>query len=347
VSRLINDPIDAPTSRYAREDRRSIELPDVLDPERLAAALGGSSRIDSQLVESLGMAARQLPRQWGDLPCSTLWRLVHAQLMAFDALLSDRMPGRLRRDLESAAAATAAFAGQISIFGGQQKNAASYLRLAARLANDAGDDETHALALMFSSHLHSNAFLGGQMAGNGTEARTLLEAAERLARSPTAAIAHAWVLLCRAEERAGSNDEIQAWRLVDEAERLFSAGPVPADGICCHWGAHLLATYRGHVALMSNHADQAVSPLESALAALRPGALMIRSAARADLSRAYVSLGDIDHACHLLAEAFELAQRAGLTGPMPSILRIRRHDLGPHAMDPAVRWLDSKLSMAG
>ena len=321
---------------------RMVDSPRAPDPERLDAVLNGSSTVDRQLVETLAFVARQLPRQWGELPYASLWQLVHTQLLAFQVLLSEPVTRGLRRELESAAAATAAFAGQISIFGGRSEHAVPYLRLASGLASRAGDAETHALALMFTSHLYSDAFLGGLSDGMQREARGLLQAAERLVGASTSAVAHAWVLLCTAEQCAGS-DELEAWRLVDEAERLFGGARVPADGICCHWGPHVLATYRGHVALVSDHPGQAIPLLEGALASLRPGALVARSAARADLGRAYVRLGEVDHACDLLGQAFALAQQADLTGPVAGIIRVRRHDLAAHAMEPAVRRLDERL----
>lgn len=355
---LVRGPVAPPTwwrglpdrvSAAARPAEIATVQPDVarlvqmLDSERLRAALGRSSKVDRRLVESMSFVARQLPRNWGDLPYRIMRQLVHTQLLAFQALLSEPLSGSLRRDMEAAAAATAAFAGQVSIFGGKREDALRYLGLATRLARRGGDAETQALSLMFTSHLHSDAFLGGQRDANQREARELLEAADRILGPSTAAIARAWVLLCRAEELAGS-DEFAAWRLVEEAERLYSAGGVPADGICCHWGPHLLVTYRGHVALVSDHPGQAVPLLESALSALRPGALMTRSAARADLSRAYSRLGEIDLACDLLGQAFDLAQQAGLTGPVAAIRRVRSSDLGSHATEPAVRRLDERIS---
>jgi transcriptional regulator with XRE-family HTH domain len=316
--------------------------PSGLDPERLSAALDETSRVDRRLVENLGFVARQFARRWGNEPVHTVRQHLHAHLQAVHGLLDQPMPREFRRDLETAAAGTAAFAGMVSVLTGHPDDALVYLQLAERLARDAADAEGEALALMFSSHLYSPVCPGGPN-GDRLQAQALLEAADRRLGRRTSPVASAWVLMRMAEELAGSGDEPEALRCIDEADRLVSTGHIPEDGLCSRWSLDIHTAYRGNVAVLAGHPERGIPLLEAALAVLRKDAIATRSMATADLGGAYAMQGEVDHACELLAQALMQAVTVGLPEPVKRVRRIHDQQLCAYPTVPAVRRLGEQL----
>lgn len=310
-----------------------------LDLERLSRALEQALVVDRPLLDGLTTAARHFPKEWGHRPPQELRQHVHAHLQVVHALLDGTMPGRARRDLESAAATAATFAGLISILVDQHEDAGIYLRLAQRLAGSAGDTESHALALAFASYLTSAVEPDAKSPDPGL-ARAQIDAAVRMVSAETAPFARAWVLLRGATEQAWAGDELGAHRLLDEAERLSSRDPVPADGLVSPWTADTHIAFRGEVATICGRHDQAISLLETALGKMGPSRVATRARALADLAGAHAREGNVDHACELLAQAYELARLAGLSQRIPRIIGVRNRDLARHQAEPAVRRLD-------
>jgi hypothetical protein len=310
-----------------------------LDAERLSGTLEETLRVDRPLVDGLTFVARRFPKEWGQHPPQVLRQHVHGHLQVVQALLDGMMPGHTRRDLESAAATAAIMAGMISLFVDLYEDSAIYLRLGARLAESAGDTEVHALALMFASYLSSAREPDALWPDPGL-ARAQIEAAVRLVSPGTAPIARAWVLLRAAEEHGWAGDELGAYRLVDEAERLSSIARVPADGLVSPWTADSHLTFQGEVAAMCGRFDQAIVLLEGGIAKLSPDKVARRTRALSDLAAAHARQGNVDHACELLVEAYLLARRAGLSDRIPRIVAVRRRYLAAHAAEPAVRQLD-------
>jgi len=321
----------------------SIGNPEALDADRLDAVLDETVRVDPRVVESLGVVARQFNRRWGLEAPHVMRRQMHVHLEVILTLLDHAMGGDLRRDLESAAATTAANAGSVSILVGRPDTAAVYLQLALRWARDADDAEGEAAALLFSSRLYSHV-CPARPTGDPARAQALLEAADHRLRRRTAPVANAWVLLRAAEEVAGA-DELAAFRLADEADRLVAtAGSVPADGVCSRWSADLQIAYRGNINVLAGRPASGIPLLEAALAAFGKERVATRPMATADLAGAYAQLGEIDHACTLLGEALRQAEAAGLPDPVMRVRRIRDQRLGAHASHAAVRELDERLS---
>jgi hypothetical protein len=310
-----------------------------LDAERLSGTLEETLRVDRPLVDGLTFVARRFPKEWGRHPPQVLRQHVHGHLQTVQALLDGMMPGHTRRHLESAAATAAILAGMISLWVDLYEDSAIYLRLGARLAESAGDTEVHALALMFASYL-SSAMEPDAQWPDPSLARAQIEAAVRLVSPGTAPIARAWVLLRAAEEHGWAGDELGAYRLLDEAERLSSIGRVPADGLVSPWTADTHLTFQGEVAAMCGRFQQAIALLEGGVAKLGPDKVGMRARALSDLAAAHARQGNVDHACELLVEAYLLARRAGLSDRMPRIVAVRRRYLAAHAAEPAVRQLD-------
>jgi tetratricopeptide (TPR) repeat protein len=321
----------------------ALREPSGLDTEQLVGALEEALRVDRNLVEGLTRAARRFPKEWGrgGAP-QVLRRRIHGHLQIVHALLDGVMGGGSRRELESAAANAATVAGLIAIVVDQPEDAAIYLQLAHRLAGSAGDTEAHALALMFASHLVS-VTRPDASAPDPARARALVEEAMRLVSPVTAPHARAWVLLRAAGEYASGGDELRAFRLLDEAERLSSSGPAPADGMLSPWTADTHLTFRGEVAAMCGRYGEAVALLETGLSRLGPDRVATRPRALADLAAAHARQGSVDHACALLSEAFELARWAGIPERVARISGIRRRHLAGHESEPAVRRLDEQL----
>ena len=317
----------------------ALGAPAGLDPEQLNEALEETLKVDGALVEGLVFVARRFPREWGQHPPQVLRQQVHAHLQVIQALLDGLMPGDARRELESAAATAATLAGLISLLVDLYEDSAAYLRMGARLAESAGDAEVQALALMFASYL-SSAIEPDAQFPDPALANAQIEAAVRLVSPGAAPIARAWVLLRAAQEHAWAGDELAAYRLLDEAERLSSIGQVPADGLMSPWTADTPMTFQGEVAAMCGRHHQAIGLFEAGLAGLGPDQVARRPRALSDLAAAHARQGNVDHACDLLAVACELARRAGLSDRIPRIVAVRDRYLAAHAAEPAVRRLD-------
>jgi hypothetical protein len=320
----------------------SMGQPAALDPERLAAVLDETVRVDQRVVEGLALVSRQFNRRWGTEPPHVIRRDVHAHLEVLLTLLDAPMGGDLRSDLASAAATAAVFAGHVAILVGRPDPAAVYLEIAQRLARQVADAEAEAMGLLISSHLFS-LVCPARPGGDPARARELLEAADdRLGRT-TAPVANAWVLLREAEEVAG-RDERTAFRLMDEADRLvLHAGRMPADGLCSRWSMDLNVAYRGHVSVLAGHPERGIPLLEAALAALPRELIATRPMATADLGGAYALQGEVDHACALLTQALTQAVAGGLPEPLNRVRRVRAQRLAAHAAAGPVRELDERL----
>lgn len=310
-----------------------------LDPERLNRALEETLRVDRPLVEGLTFVARRFPTEWGRQPHHVLRRHVHGHLYAVHALLDGMMPGESRRQLEAAGATAATLAGLMSLLLEVYEDAAAYLKIGARLAESAGDAEVQALALVFASHL-SSAIEPDAQWPEPALARAQIEEAARLVSPGTAPLARAWVLLRAAQEHAWAGDELGAYRLLDVAEGLSAVGRVPADGLVSQWSADAHLTFEGEVAAMCGRTDQAIFLFEEGLATLGPDVVARRPRALSDLAAAHARRGNVDYACDLLVEAYQLARRAGLSDRIPRILSVRDRYLARHAAEPAVRRLD-------
>jgi transcriptional regulator with XRE-family HTH domain len=320
----------------------SLGAPAALDPDRLDSVLEETVRVDQHVVDGLAYVARNFRKRWGADPGHVVRRQLRAHLEAILVLLDHPMRGDMRRDLEAAAATTAVLAGLLSIFVGRPDSAAVYLEIGKRSAREAEDAESEAMALLFSSQLHSR-ICPPRPTGDAAMARALLEAADHRLGRTTAPVANAWVLLRTAEERAGA-DEHAAFRLADEADRLTaSAGPIPADGLCSRWSMDLHVAYRGNICVLAGLPARGIPLLEAALAAFPKEMVATRPMAMADLAGAYAQLGEIDHACALLAEALGLAVAAGIADPVMRVKRVRSLRLAAHAEHAAVRELDEQL----
>jgi transcriptional regulator with XRE-family HTH domain len=336
------EPADGTRRRDFLGYAASLGAPAGLDPDRLDSVLEETVRVDQRVVEGVVFVARQFRKRWGAEPSHVVRRRVRAHLEAILMLLDRSMGGDMRRDLGAAAATTAVMAGLLSILVGRQDSASVYLEIALRNAREADDAESEAMALLFSSQLHSR-ICPPRPTGDPAMARALLEAADRRLGRTTAPVANAWVLLRTAEERAGG-DERTAIQLADEADRLTAAaGPIPADGLCSRWSTDLNVAYRGNIYVLAGRPARGIPLLETALAALPKEMVATRPMATADLGGAYAQLGEIDHACVLLGEALAGAVAAGVADPMMRIRQVRAHRLAEHAEHAAVRALDEQL----
>jgi hypothetical protein len=316
--------------------------PSTLDPEHLNGALEATLKIDRRLVEGLARASRRLAMEWGHESPQVLRQHVHGHLQIVQGLLDGLMPSRSRRELESAAATSATFAGLISIVVDQDEDAGIYLQLAERFAESAGDSEVLSLALMFSSHL-SSALKPDARTSDPVQALALIDAATRLVSAETSPLARAWVLVRGAEEYAWNHDEAGAFRMLDEAQRLSSVGGVTSDGLAGRWNSDTHISFRGEVAALCGRHDVAIPLLEMAVSRMGPERVASRPRALVDLAAAHAQQGEVDHACGLLSDAFELARRAGLGERMGRVVGVRQRLLARHAGEPAVRRLDEQV----
>jgi len=311
------------------------------DPERLTLTLRRACRVDRRLVEELCTEAERLPGLRGRMPPNSLGASADAYLLAIRRLLHTPAPSGLRRQLESAAAETAVVAGHVYRVLGRSERSAEYWQLATRLANDAGDSGLEALAMTFASELCSPIYPDA-VRKDTDRTRALLSGAERLARGADAARARA--LVRQAEESGFRRDALTAFRLLDEADAVLSAGLAGLDGIyAAFWGRNLHVAFRGKTAMLAGEPGRAIPLLEVALTDESAAPMADRLNMTADLGAAYAQRGQIDHAATLLTQALSTAMDAGLVSCIGRIVHIRNRELNEHVLDPAVRSLDQRL----
>jgi hypothetical protein len=316
-----------------------LRLAGILDIN-VADLLDRRTGVDGWLVEHLCTVGRALPKNLGRLPVPALARWARAHLRSVCALLDVPMPGALKRVLQSTAAESATLAGLLLIELGTPDRAGVYLRLAIRLASDAGNEDVRALALIFASELCSCVRPNGRHE-NPSMARALLEAAERSATSGGPVRARA--LLRLAEERVFAGDETEANRLLDAGGWIAGPDLVSDEGVQGLWDSAYPLAFRGNVARLAGQPEQACRLLENALEILHQRSPSNRAKMTVELSRAYAEHGDIDHACDLLSDAHTTAHEAGLKGVLRGIQRLRERHFTRYATEPSVCRLDERL----
>jgi tetratricopeptide (TPR) repeat protein len=319
----------------------------LIDGERLASALGRYTQVDHELLGQLQRTVRMCARQYDQMPAVLLRHRAHGSLDAIKALLAGKLPPSLRRDCMALGAEAAVLAGWASRCNGVLDEARSAYGVADMLARAADDRHVRAFVKVRAADLHSVVQAGGATVDSGEQVRPLLDSAEDLADPSAPPALRAHILLRQAEEHASAGKSREAALYVERADTAFSLGVSRSNdlyGIGWHLGIH--DAYRGNVALLSGQPAEAVAVLEGTLSRMDDGTVSNRSSAMADMAAAHAALGNLDHACELLSEAFLIADNAGLEHRSQRVRGIRQRVLEPWAQTRQVRELDELLASA-
>jgi hypothetical protein len=132
---------------------------------------------------------------------------------------------------------------------------------------------------------------------------------------------------------------------VERADTAFSAYGSSRDGLYgIGWHVGIHDAYRGNVALLSGQPKRAVAVLEATLTRMDDSTVSNRASVMADLAAANASLRNVDWACELLGDAFQISDGAGLQHRTQRIRGIRQRYLAEWSNTSYVRTLDEQLN---
>ncbi len=316
-----------------------------LDPERFDVALSRRVQVDLELLGQLRCAIRQSAGQYDALPAGLLRQRAAGLTESVKALLTGPVPGGLRRELLSVGAEAATLAGWASRSDGRPRQAAGYYAMAEMLAEAAGDGYLLAFISTRTADLSSGVQRGVGRAGDTGPVRPLLDRAEDLADPSAPAALRAHVMLRQAEEHAAAGEVSEAANYQDRADQAVTIAEAGRDGLYgIPWGQGVHDCYRGNITLLAGRPDLAAAILERVLRDMPAGTISNRSSVLADLGAAYARQKEVDHACEVLAEAWQMAQSVGLQHRAGRVQGVRDQHLSAYAGEPAVRRLDDRLA---
>jgi len=261
--------------------------------------------------------------------------------MTFKRALGDA-PVATRR-LYSIAGEAAVLVGRLAQYQDDWGESHHALSWAESLARESGDGTLSAHALGCMSALHSGIPKGGR-GGDPNKAIAILDLAVTAAGTHAPAQMRSWLFARRAEEHAIAGHAHLAHLDVDQAARALATVASPDEGFFHHLSDAWLMAYRGNCERLLRQPSEAIHALELALKSNGIDQAGSRSGVMADLAAAYASQGDVDHACGLLAESWELAGRSGRKVAQERIKGVRQRQLSLYTQSTAVRRLDQLLT---
>lgn len=305
-------------------------------------SIGKRVKIGARLVEDLDTVCRRLYEHWHELEPLPLLRYAEG-LASIVGSLVPQAPPLHQRQLQQVASRAAAMAGLAYRFVGNDYKAANSFIAADIWALEAGDDNLRALALTWNADIDS-AVQRGKALQSPAKVRELLDKAERLldVGAPIALVAQ--VLLRQAEEHAVAGEMDAALTYVERVAAAWARGHAPSrDLYGLTWPETLNRAFVGNIYLLGGRPSEAVPILEQVIDEYPRELESDRIAASTDMASAYARLGELEHACSLLTDAWPRARAAGLVDRQLRIRGVRERDLAFHAWEPAVRRLDEAM----
>jgi transcriptional regulator with XRE-family HTH domain len=244
--------------------------------------------------------------------------------------------------VQVAGAQTAIMAGWLTFNVGQPGQALAHWVLAHELATEAGHADLRAYAVACRSRLHSRVHRGDRAVAPAT-ALALLDGALVAAATSTDSALRSWLLVNRAEQHADAGDARACDRDLDAAVHVIEGPGTRDEVLWAHWSPARLDSYRGNCARLLHRPAEAISVLESVLGQLDSRVIPARTNPLADLAVAYAERREVEHACHLLSDAFTAASGAGYPEGVSRVADLRGSALASYGDMPAVRRLDDLL----
>jgi transcriptional regulator with XRE-family HTH domain len=312
----------------------------LLDAERLHHVRQRPASIDGQVLDQVAALTRSYWQTYHTTDPTLLLPVVSAHVAQLRLLVDESMPTGVARRLRSLTADAASLVGWLALRLENRATSAIYWALAESLAGEADDQALRCFTLVSRSSLHSGT-LRGEVGGDSTLAVAYVEAGS-VPAPEVPPVQLAWTFSRRAEEYAGRGDAAAAQHDLDNAATYLGQVRGRPDGYFAAWNRAQLDGYRGScaTALGSRHA---VIILESSLASTDSSLGSQRTAILANLGAAHARLGQVDDACHALANAITIAGRSNLA---VSIRRVRgvRARLEQWSGAPSVRRLDEQIA---
>lgn len=309
-----------------------------IEPDKVAAALRGRSRVDTELVRWIEGRIPLLRRMDDQLGGTQLRQVVDAELRLVTGLLGDgRYTAVVGNRLHAAAAELGQLAGWVSFDAGLHAAAQRYYVAALHAAQAAGDRPLGANVLAGMSFQST-------IAGETSDAIALAQSATRGAGQVATPRVQAMLAAraARAYALGGETEDCSgALGRAEEAMGRVAAGDDDPSWIY-YFDEAELAAQAGACRLALRQYDRAEERLGQALLLQDPSYTRDRTIYHVRLARTQLALGDVEHACALAADALDLARR-GSSQRSTSELREFRRQLEPWRRDPRVKELNEAL----
>jgi transcriptional regulator with XRE-family HTH domain len=231
--------------------------------------------------------------------------------------------------------------------------AANTSLLAAWLADDLRDDRLtgrhHQAAVVYAQRAGSpalEAYMAGAMGYWAAQAHLPDEAARCLAyaRNVAPPEVQARLAVFEASVQAWAHDTTECLRSLERAEEAtaLESDPLWPEGFT--FDEVRVTRYRGACASDLGLVDVALPALEQALVAAPPELSKLRGRILADLAMTHVHADEIDEACRLTGEAFDVAAGMSYTRLLGRVQEVRRAFPASWKGARAVRELDETMA---
>jgi hypothetical protein len=231
--------------------------------------------------------------------------------------------------------------------------AANTSLLAAWLTDDLGDDRStgqhHRAAVVYAQRAGSpalEAYMAGCMGYWAAKVHLPDEAERCLAHAGRVAPpeAQARLTVFEAAAQSWARNTTDCLRSLDRAEEAtaLDSDPLWPEGFA--FDEARVTRYRGACAARLGLVDTARPALEQALVAAPPGLSKLRGRILADLAMTHVHADEIEEACRLTGEAFDIAAGMSYARLLGRVQEVRRAFPAPWKGAQAVRELDETMA---
>lgn len=246
--------------------------------------------------------------------------------------LQSPQPGAIRNRLYALVSEAALIIGIILFDMQDHQYASTYYRFAIAAAKEAGNNVLRAIGLGRLSFLPIYADAPQQ-------ALPLLQEANALLPSSSYSLIRSWLALIEAEAVAHLHDEARCEKVLTYAEMIQGRGGSEEEALWTQINDASLPAYKGTCYLQLQSSTKALATLQGTMQHLTSHAHRHRSIILTDMAMAMIQMEEIEEACRLLRQAFEITMQ---TKSLMVILRMQRvhTSLEKWKQTPAVRELD-------
>jgi hypothetical protein len=285
-------------------------------------------------LDDLVSITRRYCRLAPTVPSSTLLEAMLAHLRILMGLVGSARSQATRARVAAAVSEAAAFAGRLAFDVGDFPAFDRYYRLATSYAGRAGDDTLAAYTLGSMSYW-------SVMGGDGEQGLSLMDQAKSLLPKHAPPVVESWFGAFEAGAQSKAGDTPKTLAALGRAEEAIGkdqeswAWTVPLD-----FGR--LTRHRGFCATRLGLPAVSIPALRQGLDKLGPHEIKWRALALSDLATSYILTGEIEEACGVAGEAFDVGMQLQSDPVLKRVGWIRR-ELRPWKKTKAVRELEEKM----
>ncbi|MGH3738286.1 MAG: hypothetical protein ACRDT6_22170 [Micromonosporaceae bacterium] len=307
--------------------------------ERLTRALANPSRLTTADVDQLEHDTLDHFRREEFVPARQLAQGLRLHIERLSQLLAGSPPEKLRGRLLATIGEATALYGWFAFDRNDRSTARRFYALAASAAHDAGDTALTACVLGYRSYL-------AEAAGERSQARDLLAAAQQHTRAPTSAATRSWLAAREAEVRASLHETTDALRALDRATTAYDYARPQHERA---WTAFFSSSRLGSMAVTTftrlDH-PRLGPTADSVLEGLGPNDAKVKAIILADLATASIHRHSYDQGADLASRALTATTTQEVSIGADRLRGLRRL-IQPHLREIGVLAdLDDRLATA-